>query len=466
MERRNHGGKDADGRPTEDRNPTSAQIITLECFSSLQGTRPIKRFLKDVKGFSTPPKENTTSVFRPVSSGSRRAAQYGDSWLVAVTRPARSLDSVALEESKKHALVQDIAYYLTPECERFYANRGYPYRRGFLFYGPLGTGKTSFSVALARHFKLNVYILSMSDEDMTDSRLENLFAVLPSRCIVLLEDVDSAGLQRESSAAEQKAQRKKSKKKTYPSFVDPKKSKLTLSGMLNCLDGPTSKDGRIVCMTSNAPDSLDAALVRPGRCDRKVLFGYASEEMCLKLFTHLYTKMPEKLLHGETSASMHHDIRQLAKDFTFAIPCGGKITPAEVQGYLMLHCEDPQAAVDGAYEFVQEILDIKAKGKNVAAHANEIQSPEDDLLDMERDMQSVQEPCETPEDDDITSTSRNSTGEDDIEHTEDDPGPHDLLTGLHGLVEEVPPEYKLPVGEPDSVGVIVPNFELLNMLYW
>lgn len=60
--------------------------------------------------------------------------------------PCALLESVALEASKKDALVKDIAYYLTPECERFYANRGYPYRRGFLLYGPPGTGKTSFAL--------------------------------------------------------------------------------------------------------------------------------------------------------------------------------------------------------------------------------------------------------------------------------------------------------------------------------
>lgn len=127
----------------------------------------------------------------------------------------------------------------------------------------------------------------MSDEGMTDQRLEILFALLPSRCFVLLESVDSAGLEREFTSAERKARYLKSndgegsKHKGSKTFVKAKKSKLTLSGLLNRLDGPTSKDGRIVCMTSNAPDSLDPALVRPGRCDHKVLFGYASEEICV-----------------------------------------------------------------------------------------------------------------------------------------------------------------------------------------
>lgn len=82
-----------------------------------------------------------------------------------------------------------------------------------------------------------------------------------------------------------------------------KATSLTLSGLLNCLDGPTSRDGRIVCMTTNAPDSLDPALIRPVRCDKKVLFGHANEEICIRLFEHLYTKTPEELAEGETSVS-------------------------------------------------------------------------------------------------------------------------------------------------------------------
>ena len=123
-------------------------------------------------------------------------------WVQAITRPARSIESVALETSKKDALVADITYYLTPECERFYANRGYPYRRGFLLYGPPGTGKTSFCLALAGYFNLDLYILSLNNPGISDHRLDALFDDLPQRCILLLEDVDSAGLEREKTKEE------------------------------------------------------------------------------------------------------------------------------------------------------------------------------------------------------------------------------------------------------------------------
>jgi chaperone BCS1 len=196
---------------------------------------------------------------------------------------------------------------------------------------------------------------------MSDQQLEILFDELPSPCILLLEDVDSAGLKRELTPAEQKRVAR-----------GAAKPPLTLSGLLNCLDGPTSKDGRIVCMTTNAPDSLDPALIRPGRCDQKVLFGYANEEICIKLFEHLYTKTPAELVQGETSASTQYDIPRLAREFADAVPSGGEISPAEVQGYLMVHRRDPLAAVEGARTFARDISEVKGSHMNVAEHANEV----------------------------------------------------------------------------------------------
>lgn len=237
-------------------------------------------------------------------------------------------------------------------------------------------------MALAGQFELNIYIISMSDKHMTDQMMDTLFANLPSRCILLLEDVDSAGLQREPSTADLK---KRSQDRLVleqsgkvSDFGDFDRTPLTLSGLLNCIDGPASKDGRIICMTSNAPDSLDPALVRPGRCDAKVLFGYASEEICVKLFEHLYMKRSDELLEGESSASARHDVAKLAVEFANCIPHDSKISPAEVQGYLMIHRENPRAAVAGARAFADEIIEIKAKGKNVAEHANEVTKTRED----------------------------------------------------------------------------------------
>ena len=151
---------------------------------------------------------------------------------------------------------------------------------------------------------------------------------------------------------------------------------ITLSGMINVLNGPASKDGRIVLMTSNAPDSLDSALIRPGRCDRKILFGYAGTEICVKLFTHIHSASPEEKAAGQKEAVEQHDIAALAKEFPSKIPAGSQISPAEVQGYLMLHRNDPLTAIAGVEAFAQQIIDIKARSAKVAAFDNEVDKKE------------------------------------------------------------------------------------------
>jgi chaperone BCS1 len=169
-----------------------------------------------------------------------------------------------MQSAVKNTLVSDIDFYLSRACRTFYENRGIPCRRGYLFYGPPGTDKTSISVSLASAYKLPLYVLNLND--LTDKSLMRLLNFVPKRSILLLEDVDSAGLDREhmlAGAVGRDGKPTAAKKKT-----------VTLSGLLNCLDGPASVDGRLLIMTSDSPDSLDAALVRPGRCDKKILLGY------------------------------------------------------------------------------------------------------------------------------------------------------------------------------------------------
>ena len=256
-------------------------------------------------------------------------------------------------------------------------------------------------MALAGHFNLDVYILSMSDQSMSDQLLELLFANLPDKCIVLLEDVDSAGLNRETGTAER--ERKRKIKRNYSddssirNLAEEHSTGITLSGLLNCIDGPMSKDGRIICLTTNAPDSLDPALVRPGRCDHKVLFGYASKEISTQLFEHLYTKRPDELVEGEASVSDDHNIPIMAQEFAEAIPPDSMISPAEVQGYLMIHRQDPQAALDGVSAFAAEIIETKKRGANVAKHANEVDRAGGDTWDV-ADHGFAREDCASDED--------------------------------------------------------------------
>lgn len=343
-----------------DIDPSENQVITLTCFPTFSGTQPLKNFLNHVRGFSNPAHDAMLQVWTPSGPNG--------TWWDCNDRPARKLAGVVMEKAKKDPLVSDIEYYLTSACTKYYQNRGIPYRRGYLAFGPPGTGKTSMALALASHFKLPIYLLRMSDPGLNDKTLEGLFSILPRRCILLLEDVDSAGLQRENMA---EATDFNSSKKAKKGKSSAKKS-LTLSGLLNAFDGPASDDGRILFMTSNSPDTLDAALVRPGRCDVKILLGYASPEVIETTFSRIYTTSADGTSNQGENFADSMDIPAMAAEFASKIPLNAPITPAETQAWLLVNRLSPKAAVEGAAEWAQEIVDNKKRGANVASFANEI----------------------------------------------------------------------------------------------
>ncbi len=240
---------DYKGRRAQYAQPTGTEETKISCFSPFSGAKPIQDFLQHIK--AAPAKDRSTTIYRP--------DVVNMTWDQGISRPSRNLNAVTLDSNIKDDLVKDVETYLSPATRKYYANRGIPYRRGLLFYGNPGCGKTSFTNALAGHFDLNVYMVSLSTTSFNDSILELLFEQLPSKCIVLLEDIDSAGLRREDMRAQPAKKKRKSRHQpTVPlptqlynaygeAVVDDEEvldtGGVTLSGLLNVLDGIHSKEG-------------------------------------------------------------------------------------------------------------------------------------------------------------------------------------------------------------------------------
>lgn len=170
---------------------TSAQPLTFAV--------PIKRLLADAKTFYYFDKQQKTSIYRPQPKNVRRDDNM---WQQVARRPVRSMRTVVLDSEKKHEVLSDINEYLHPATLEWYASRGIPFRRGYLFHGPPGTGKTSFSFALAGVFGIDIYVVSLQDVNVTEEDLAVMFTKLPRRCVVLLEDIDTAGLKRDRNNSE------------------------------------------------------------------------------------------------------------------------------------------------------------------------------------------------------------------------------------------------------------------------
>lgn len=211
---------------------------------------PIKEFLMHCKRWCVRRHRNVTTIYR---------AEYGTQghWQRALTRPSRPLDTIYMDEGLKASLIDDINEYLDPAAPTFYARRGIPYRRGYLFHGPPGTGKTSVSLALAGHYGCGLYIVSLMEPHMTEQKLSALFAQLPPHCIVLIEDIDSAGLEKrdlnDPDAPKKQRPTLKDEKFTWPDGLTASEKVahgITLAGLLNAIDGVASHEGRILILTT------------------------------------------------------------------------------------------------------------------------------------------------------------------------------------------------------------------------
>jgi len=293
-----------------------------------------------------------------------------------------------LEEGIKQEVIQDIRDFLHPFASRFYARRGIPYRRGYLFYGEPGTGKTSLSLALAGAFGLELFVLSLSDPEMTDQKLGYLFASLPPRGIVLLEDIDAVGLFRPRSADDEvKAEKAKAAEVARDTGDRPTGLRrggaapqgITLSGALNAIDGVASQEGRILIMTTNDPESLDKALIRPGRIDLQVHFGHVSRSHAHQMFERMYTPDEDdtttaftvKEISDKPEESTAETVKEMAIRFSEEVP-EAQLTPAELQGFLLARRNKPAKAFQDLVSWVETVLAAKTDERNILKKKREI----------------------------------------------------------------------------------------------
>lgn len=215
---------------------------------------------------------------------------WGD-WKEVHAYSPRPLDSVILPSGDKEHIIRDLEAF--KKDRDWYAAMGIPYRKGYLFHGPPGTGKTSLVTGLSSYFKANVYILKLGD--MTDATLRGAVTDTEPNSFFIMEDIDCI----DSSRSRKKGKTKDGDKKTG----------VTLSGLLNVLDGMLSPAGAIFIMTTNHAEKLDPALLRPGRVDIKLHVTYATSEQKRALYKRFSEgECPQKYLDKRMSMA---DLQQV-----------------------------------------------------------------------------------------------------------------------------------------------------------
>ncbi|KAJ6544059.1 P-loop containing nucleoside triphosphate hydrolase protein [Mycena capillaripes] len=277
---------------------------------------------------------------------------YGGSFLWNVKRkPHRPIESIILPDGILDDLISDAKRFFASEA--WYHRAGIPHRRGYLLYGPPGTGKSSTIHAIAGKLNLEIHSFSLSSAFVDDAFLQRATATIPKRSIVLVEDIDCALPSREDDDSDAGSPVRHGRSR---------RTGVTLSGLLNMIDGIGSEEGKLFFATTNHVDRLDPALMRPGRIDRRVRYTLATGAQARGLFERLFED-------AEVDEESDGELAELAQQFASALH-DYEFSPAELQGYLLSNRERPIAAAAEMGAWVarqraerQEKEDLKAERK-------------------------------------------------------------------------------------------------------
>ncbi|KAI3446515.1 hypothetical protein Pfo_003180 [Paulownia fortunei] len=204
----------------------------------------------------------------------------GSSWSHVPFEHPATFQTLAMDPEKKRDIVDDLLAF--SKAEDVYARIGRAWKRGYLLYGPPGTGKSTMIAAMANLLGYDLYDLELTAvKDNTE--LKKLLIATSSKAIIVIEDIDcSADLtgQRAKKRVKKEQEESDPLHRMAKEETESKNSKITLSGLLNFIDGLWSACGgeRLIVFTTNYVEKLDPALIRRGRMDKHIELSYCSFE--------------------------------------------------------------------------------------------------------------------------------------------------------------------------------------------
>jgi mitochondrial chaperone BCS1 len=242
----------------------------------------------------------------------------GDYWHGMGQIKGRALATVIADDDRMLRLADDLRRFRSRGD--WYAERGIPWRRGYLLFGPPGTGKSSAIRALATELGMDIATLDVGRSGLTDDALREALMTAPRNALVAIEDIDAVFTQRDMAG----------------------KVGVSFSGLLNAIDGVAAQEGRALVMTTNHPERLDPALIRPGRADVHVELGLVGAGAAAQLFARFFP--------GDTAGAV-----------AFARAIGTRrFSPAELQGWLLANADDAGEA-SGAQGLIGKVALMAAE---------------------------------------------------------------------------------------------------------
>lgn len=143
----------------EEKVPEEQEEIFIQCFGN--NTDIIKDFIDCAVVHCMQKETNTIGIYE--------LHRWGIGFYKCASKKPRSLESVVLDGDNKDMIVNDIKEF--KNSVEWYLDKGIPYRRGYLLYGPPGSGKTSFIQAVAGSLNLNICYLNLDGDHIDDDGL-------------------------------------------------------------------------------------------------------------------------------------------------------------------------------------------------------------------------------------------------------------------------------------------------------
>lgn len=229
----------------------------------------------------------------------------------------RNMDTIILPKETKKLIFDNLDSFF--KRRDIYKKMGITYKRGILFEGLPGTGKTSILKSLCRKYDLrNIYIADLNNDCVFD-KIEKI----QGKSMIIIEDIDR--------------------------YFQPLKDndrivswepRFDLSKMLNMLDGALSPEECLIVITTNNKNIIPSVMLRPGRIDLEVSFTYCTREQIIE-----YTQLFYDSFNKNSKI-----IKNIANKLS-----NKKITIAQLQKYYLEYIENIESALDNIDTFIKNI---------------------------------------------------------------------------------------------------------------